>query len=117
MSFPAATLLLSNAMPREHQGVSASLVATIVNYSISLGLGLGGTVEVHFNDGGKDILRGYRGAWYLATGLSRLGIVLAMFYGLYEHQKSRKTKKDATNSGGEGRKSFANENQSPSGFI
>jgi hypothetical protein len=102
MSFPAATLLLSNAMPREHQGVSASLVATIVNYSISLGLGLRGTVEVHVNNGGKGLLRGYRGAWYLAIGLSGLGIVLAMFYGLQEHRKSRKTKKDATNSAEEG---------------
>jgi hypothetical protein len=76
-------------MPREHQGVSASLIATIVNYSISLGLGLGVTVEVHVNDGGKDILRGYRGAWYLATGLSRLGIVLAMFYGLQRIAEGR----------------------------
>jgi hypothetical protein len=55
MSFPAATLLLSNAMPREHQGVSASLVATIINYSISLALGLAGTVEVHVNDSSKDL--------------------------------------------------------------
>lgn len=58
MSFPAATLLLSNAMPREHQGVAASLVATVVNYSISLALGFAGTVEVHVPYG-KDMLRGY----------------------------------------------------------
>ena len=46
MSFPAATIILSNFMPREHQGLAASLVNTIVNYSISIGLGIGGTVEV-----------------------------------------------------------------------
>jgi len=38
MSFPAATVILSNTLPREEQGVGASLVATIVNYSTSIGL-------------------------------------------------------------------------------
>lgn len=98
ISFPVATLLLSNAMPREHQGLSASLVATIINYSLSLALGFAGTVEVHVNDGGNDLLRGYRGAWYLSIGMSVLGIVLAMFYGLYEHRKSKKTKTDSPSS-------------------
>ncbi|KAE9984727.1 hypothetical protein EG328_008344 [Venturia inaequalis] len=52
MSFPAATLILSNAVKREHQGIAASLVNTVVNYSISLGLGFAGTVEVNVNRGG-----------------------------------------------------------------
>lgn len=90
ISFPAATLLLSNAMPREQQGLSASLVATIVNYSISLALGFAGTVEVHVNDGGKNLLKGYRGAWYLAIGLGGLGFAFAVLFGLHEHRKSRK---------------------------
>jgi MFS family permease len=101
MSFPAATLLLSNSLPREHQGTAASLVATIINYSISLALGFAGTVEVHTNDSGKDLLRGYRGALYLAIGLSGLGVVLSIFYWLHERRKSRKTKTDVINSGGE----------------
>ncbi|TVY21072.1 Efflux pump terJ [Lachnellula arida] len=95
MSFPAATLLLSNAMPRKHQGVAASLVNTIINYSISIALGFAGTIESHVNDGGKDRLRGYRGALYLGIGLAGLGVVLAMFFGLYEHRGSRKNKMDA----------------------
>lgn len=33
MSFPAATLILSNAVKKEHQGIGASLVNTVVNYS------------------------------------------------------------------------------------
>lgn len=45
MSFPAATILLSNRMRREEQGVAASLVNTVVNYSISIGLGMAGTIE------------------------------------------------------------------------
>jgi MFS family permease len=56
MSFPAATIILSRAMPRRHQGLAASLVNTFVNYSISIGLGFAGTVQGQVNDGGKDVL-------------------------------------------------------------
>ncbi|KAB8238567.1 MFS transporter [Aspergillus alliaceus] len=83
MSFPAATLMLSNASSREHQGVAASLVTTVVNYSISLSLGFAGTVEVHVNNGGhtaSDVLKGYRGALYLAIGLGGLGMALSALY-------------------------------------
>ncbi|KAJ5754928.1 Drug resistance protein [Penicillium manginii] len=52
MSFPAATLMLSNSVERKHQGIAASLVTTVVNYSISLSLGFAGTVETHVNNGG-----------------------------------------------------------------
>ena len=38
MSFPAATLIMSNAVARRHQGMAASLVNTVVNYSISIGV-------------------------------------------------------------------------------
>jgi MFS family permease len=92
MSFPAATLLLSNSMPREHQGLSASLVATVINYSISISLGFAGTVEVHVNDGGKNLSRGYRGAWYMAIGLSGLGLAFAILYGLHQRWKSQAKK-------------------------
>ncbi|KAJ5640716.1 Major facilitator superfamily domain general substrate transporter [Penicillium herquei] len=77
MSFPSATVILSNSMPREHQGVAASLINTIVNYSISIGLGLAGTVESEVNHDGKDILRGYRGAAYMGVGLAGLGVGIA----------------------------------------
>jgi len=83
MSFPAATLMLSNSVRKEHQGVAASLVATVVNYSISLGLGFAGTVEVHVNNGGQtpgDVLKGYRGAWYMGMGLSGLGMFVSVVY-------------------------------------
>lgn len=45
MSFPAATLILSNAVNKEHQGIGASLVNAVVNYSIALGVGFAGTVD------------------------------------------------------------------------
>ncbi|KAK1766383.1 major facilitator superfamily-domain-containing protein [Phialemonium atrogriseum] len=77
MSNPAATILLSNIVSKEHQGIAASLVVTVVNYSISIALGIAGTVETHVNDGGQNIHAGYRGAQYFGLGLGGLGIVLA----------------------------------------
>lgn len=88
MSFPAATLILSNAVKKEHQGIAASLVNTIVNYSISLSLGFAGTIEGQVNNGGQtpeDLLKGYRGAWYLAIGLAGLGIALSLVFVLKDY--------------------------------
>ncbi|SCW02139.1 LAFE_0E15038g1_1 [Lachancea fermentati] len=94
MSFPAATILLSNAMPQEHQGLAASLVNTVVNYSISIGLGFAGTIESRVNGGGTNLLKGYRGAWYMGIGLSGMGIAIAILYVMSIHQKStRKSEK------------------------
>jgi len=45
LSFPAATILLSSALPKEKQGIAASLVATVVNYSISCGLGFASSIH------------------------------------------------------------------------
>ncbi|KAK0622500.1 major facilitator superfamily-domain-containing protein [Immersiella caudata] len=45
LSFPAATILLSSALPKEKQGIAASLVATVINYSISCGLGFAGSLH------------------------------------------------------------------------
>ncbi|KAL8705317.1 MAG: hypothetical protein Q9201_001563 [Fulgogasparrea decipioides] len=80
MSFPAGTLILSAAMPREHQGLAASLVSTVVNYSISIGLGLAGTVESNVEKGGLDMLKGYRAALYMGIGLAGLGIAVAAVF-------------------------------------
>lgn len=89
MSFPAGTIILSNSMPREHQGIGASLVNTIVNYSISIGLGIAGTVEVHVNRNGTDMLRGFRGAWYTGIGLSGLGVIVALLFIVSERAQNR----------------------------
>ncbi|KAJ5700827.1 hypothetical protein N7536_003840 [Penicillium majusculum] len=89
MSFPSGTLILSNSMPRHHQGLAASLVATTVNYSISLGLGFAGTVETHVNDVGHNVLRGYRGALYMGIGLASLGLVLSICFMFTSWRKYR----------------------------
>lgn len=78
MSFPSSVIVLSNHMSPEKQGIAASLVNTVINYSISIGLGIAGTVESQVNDGGKKLLDGYRGAWYVGIGLDGLGILLAI---------------------------------------
>lgn len=85
ISFPAATVIVSDKVPPEHQGIGASLINTVVNYSISLGLGFAGTVESHVNHGGKtepDLLLGFRGAFYMGMGLSGLGVVISTIYWL-----------------------------------
>ncbi|KAF2873782.1 major facilitator superfamily domain-containing protein [Massariosphaeria phaeospora] len=45
LSYPAANILLSSALPKEKQGIAASLVSTMVNYSIACGLGIAGTID------------------------------------------------------------------------
>ncbi|KAL3439992.1 major facilitator superfamily-domain-containing protein [Aspergillus insuetus] len=84
MSFPAATLMLSNAVKREHQGLAASLVTTVVNYSISLSLGFAGTIESQITHGENkaERLRGYRSCLYFAIGLGGLGLGISALYTL-----------------------------------
>lgn len=88
MSFPAATVILSNSVAKKHQGIAASLVNTVVNYSISLGLGFAGTVESQVNNGGMtpaDVLKGYRGAEYVGIGLAGLGVLTSVAFVLKCH--------------------------------
>ena len=95
MSFPAATLILSNAVSKEHQGVAASLVNTVVNYSISLSLGFAGTIESHVNRGGRtpvDVLSGYRGALYMAIGLSSFGLFLSGVFVIKGYWRDRRVR-------------------------
>ncbi|KAH9890863.1 major facilitator superfamily-domain-containing protein [Xylariomycetidae sp. FL2044] len=80
MSNPTATILISNSVGKEHQGIAASLVVTVVNYSISTALGFATTIEVHLNRDGADVLAGFRGAQYFGVGLSGLGIVIALAF-------------------------------------
>ncbi|KAI0478562.1 major facilitator superfamily domain-containing protein [Xylariaceae sp. FL0804] len=84
MSFPAGTIIMSASLPKEHQGVAASLINTVVNYSVSLGLGFAGTVELQVAHGGlteeDDLLRGYRGALYLGIGLAALGLAISAVF-------------------------------------
>jgi hypothetical protein len=66
MSFPATEIILSSLVPKEQQGIAASLTATFINYSISIGLGIAGTQEP--NAGLTDALRRIRGALHSLLG-------------------------------------------------
>ena len=80
ISFPAATVMISDAVPSDQQGLAASLVNTVVNYSISLALGIAGTVDKQVDEAQMQQLTGYRSAWYLGMGFSGLGVLVSMAY-------------------------------------
>ncbi|TGJ78529.1 hypothetical protein E0Z10_g10237 [Xylaria hypoxylon] len=83
LSFPAATLMLSDLVAPEHQGIAASLVTTVINYSGALALGVAGAVELNVNGDGQtpeNILRGYRSAWYLGIGLGATGFLVSLLF-------------------------------------
>lgn len=63
---------------------------TIVVYSISLGLGLAGTIELQINNGGHtkhDLLHGYRGTLWFSVGLTGFGAILALIFSLKDQRK------------------------------
>lgn len=90
ISFPAATIIISDGLPPDEQGIGASLVNTVVNYSISVGLGMAALVEVNVrSEGPEGLLRGYRGAWYTGIGLSGLGLVISIFFWVRSRKRAR----------------------------
>lgn len=80
MSFPTGSAILSMSMSHGDQGLAASLINTVVNYSISLCLGIAGTIESNVNHNGQDILLGYRGAWWFGIGLDALGLLTCVYF-------------------------------------
>ncbi|KAL9623502.1 MAG: hypothetical protein Q9160_002182 [Pyrenula sp. 1 TL-2023] len=80
ISFPASTFLISNMVPAKRQGIGASLITTVVNYSVSIGLGIAGTVESRVNIDDTRLLEGYRSALWTAVGLSGLGLVISLAF-------------------------------------
>jgi MFS family permease len=95
MSFPAATIILSEAFPKEHQGLAASLVNTVINYSISIGLGIAGTVQSQISPGTteQDLLKGCRSAFYVGIGLSGAGMVVATLFIIDENRRHVKERR------------------------
>ncbi|TIC08019.1 putative MFS multidrug transporter [Wallemia mellicola] len=91
MSFPAASIIISDHLPREHQGLAGSLVNTLVNYSIAIALGIAATVEMNVNEGGENPERGLRGALYLGVGLAGFGLMLAIFNKVLEEFEMRRS--------------------------
>jgi predicted MFS family arabinose efflux permease len=94
ISFPASATILSDSVPVKHQGAAASLVNTVVNYSIAIGLGIAGTVEAEVSHEGADLLLGYRAALWTSVGLSALAFVIAMIYAACTECSRLKTQRD-----------------------
>lgn len=84
MSFPAATIILSNSLPKKRQGIAASLVATFQNYSISIGLGLAGTVQKYKTQNlpldFATRVKGMRVSFYMGMGLAGLGVLSSLLF-------------------------------------
>lgn len=89
MSFPAGTVLLSNSLPKHYQGLAASLINTVVNYAMSIGLGIAGTAEYYVVRNGSSTLDGYRSAWFVGVALGGCGMLLALWGIHREHQRSK----------------------------
>lgn len=94
MSFPAGVVILSNFLPREQQGVAASLVNTVLNYSVSIGLGIAGTVEHYVVANGKSELEGIRAAYYTGMGLAGMGVIVGLVFVLEQLILSKRRAKN-----------------------
>lgn len=91
-SFPAASIVLSDNLPIANQGMAGSLVSTMVNYAMSVFLGVAGVVETQtkkrisskhpeYSEKRKTFL-GYKAAMYFAIGIAGLSIVISSAYAL-----------------------------------
>ncbi|WWD00461.1 hypothetical protein V866_007376 [Kwoniella sp. B9012] len=84
LSFSTGQLIVSNSVEHEYQGIAAGIVSMITNYSLSIGLGLAGTIERYVkgpeNESPEDILKGYRAAFWLATGLAGLAVIVVALF-------------------------------------
>ena len=64
LSSTAATVVLSNSMPDKDQDLAASSINTVVNYSISISLGISGTVVSQVTEKSKSVLTEYCSCFY-----------------------------------------------------
>lgn len=88
ISFPAASILISDFLPLEHQGMGGSLINTSVNYSNAFFLALSLTVEKLIYDKSGSTVQSYRAAMYFAIGVAFLGVFSSVvFIWIQRHDK------------------------------
>ncbi|CAK7899070.1 aminotriazole resistance protein [[Candida] anglica] len=85
LSFPAATIILSDCLPKHYQGMAGSLVATVVNYSVSLALGIASVVETETLQRTNDDLKSIRTALHFGTGLAAGGVLFSIVFVIVQH--------------------------------
>ncbi|SCU97235.1 LADA_0H05204g1_1 [Lachancea dasiensis] len=93
LSFPASSIILSDELPRESQGMAGSLVSTMVSYSSSICLGMGSTAEHYVNREGDNLLEGYRAALYVGIGLASVAVLISGLYMIESGWKLRAQKR------------------------
>lgn len=109
LSYPAANMLMSAALPKEKQGIAASLVSTLVNYSISCGLGIAGTIDRYvtgvvghkkgisrpppLSQKGAKLsevrLMGFRASLWSAVAFSAVGVLVASIFIVVTERRKR----------------------------
>ncbi|WVQ97952.1 hypothetical protein IAU59_005072 [Kwoniella sp. CBS 9459] len=85
LSFSTGQLIVSNSVAHEYQGIAAGVVSMITNYSLSIGLGFAGTAEryvspPHPGASQAHLLKGYRAAFWTATGLAGIAIIVVALF-------------------------------------
>ena len=75
---PAATAILEHTMPEGEKEGSPWMVMTVVNYGISFGLGVVGSVERGIGRAGEKPLEGLRGGMWTGVALATLGLGTAV---------------------------------------
>ena len=82
-SFPAGSIILSDGLPAQFQGMAGSLLTTMIMYGMSLFLGIAGTIESQIlKRHPGDILAAHKACMYFAIGLSSTAIVLSIILAL-----------------------------------
>lgn len=95
LSFPSASIILSDFLPKENQGMGGSLVNTVVNYSVSLFLAISSTADAQFNkNSGGNVLTGYRAGIWFGVGCVGVAVLMAGVLILVEHRMHANEEKE-----------------------
>lgn len=95
LSFPAASLILSDYLPVEQQGMAGLLVTTVTNFSVSLILGVSSTAEIEIYRRFGNVLLSYRAALYVGIGVSGLGVLVSFVFVILQMRQTMPDPKDA----------------------
>jgi MFS family permease len=93
LSFASSGIIISNVVLPEEQGVAGSLVSAVVHYSLSIGLGIAATVEMHTSNHGQDMIAGFEGALYLGIGFATVGLLIVVLFvrdHRFDHKENEK---------------------------
>ena len=80
LSFACGSLIASDTLKPEQQGVAGSFINTIINYSIAMGLSLAVNIERGVSPDGEKMLEGFRAAWFFGAGCAALGMVMTAIF-------------------------------------